>query len=184
MMNEEEKKEEGQESSTPEEQEEEGFWEASIKGEEEKPAITLLRQIYRIMEETDLTEVSYEEENIKLSLKRGLTVQAIPQQTLPQLPVPQSEIIEGETADVGAGELATIGAFMLGTFYRAPEPGAEPYVEVGTQVSEGAPLCVIDAMKHLNEQKAKFDCEIVEILVEDGGRVEFDQPLFKVRKLS
>lgn len=181
MMSEEEKKEEGQEPPISEEPEE-NFWEASSKREEEKPTITLLREIARIMEEMDLTEVSYEEEGIKLSLKRGITVQAVPQQTLPQLPVPQNGILEGEIAS--AGELATIGAFMVGVFHRAPEPNAEPYVEVGDRVSEGAPLCVIMAMKHLNEQKAEFDCEIVEILVEDTDRVEFDQPLFKVRRIS
>lgn len=167
-MNEEEKKEEGQESQE----------------QEEQAAITLLRQIAQIMEETDLTEVSYEEGDIKLSLKRGLPVQATPQQTVPQLPVLQNDVLEGETVNTGPGELVNIGAFMLGTFYSAPEPGAEPYVEVGVQVNEGSPLCVIDAMKHFNEQKAEFDCEIVEILVEDGERIEYEQPLFKVRRLS
>jgi len=189
-MSEEEKKEQQPESSTSEEPEGQDFWESSSKPEptgetvaqeEEQPAMTLLRGIARIMEEMNLSEVTYEEEGIKLSLK---TMQATPQQTLTQLPASQDGVfvpIEGSVID---NELVTIGAFMVGIFYHAPEPGKEPYVKIGDRVSEGEPLCVIVVMKHLYEQKAEFDCEIVDILVEDTETVQYDTPLFKVRRIS
>ena len=183
-MSEHEKKEEQQESPESEEPEGENFWEVSSKRGEEKPAIILLREIAKIMDEMDLSEVSYEEENIKLSLKRGLTMLPPQQQTLPQLPAPQDGVFGSIESSAGTGELVIISTEIPGIFYRAPQPGAEPHVKVGDIVNEGDTLCVIEAMKHFNEIKAEFDCEIVEIMAEDAESVEYDAPLFKVRRIS
>ncbi len=197
-MSEQEKKEEQRESSTAEEPKGQNVGEGSSKPEptgeavaqeavaqeEEQPAMMLLREIAQIMKEMNLSEVTYEEEGIKLSLKHGVTVQATPQQTLTQLPASQNGTLVPIEGSVVTDELVAIGAFMLGIFYSAPVPGEEPYVKVGDRVSEGEPLCVIVVMKHLNEQKAEFDCEIVEILVEDAEPVQYDTPLFKVRRTS
>ena len=70
---------------------------------------------------------------------------------------------------------------MVGTFYRRPSPDADPYVKVGASVDEDTVVCIVEAMKVNNEIKAEIDGDIVEILVEDGHPVEFDQPLFRVR---
>jgi acetyl-CoA carboxylase biotin carboxyl carrier protein len=72
---------------------------------------------------------------------------------------------------------------MVGTFYRAPAPDAEPYVHVGSVVQKGQVLCIIEAMKLLNEIEAEFSCRIVEILVENAQPVEYNQPLFRVEKM-
>jgi acetyl-CoA carboxylase biotin carboxyl carrier protein len=72
---------------------------------------------------------------------------------------------------------------MVGTFYRAPAPDAEPYVHVGSVVQKGQVLCIIEAMKLLNEIEAEFSCRIVEILVENAQPVEYNQPLFIVEKM-
>ena len=79
------------------------------------------------------------------------------------------------------GELIT--SPMVGTFYQAPSPDSPPYVRVGDKVKKGQTLCIIEAMKIMNELEAEFDCEILEVLVEDGQPVEFDTPLFKVKKI-
>ena len=80
------------------------------------------------------------------------------------------------------GELIT--SPMVGTFYQAPSPDSPPYVKVGDKVKKGQTLCIIEAMKIMNELEAEFDCEILEVLVEDGQPVEFDTPLFRVKKLN
>lgn len=71
---------------------------------------------------------------------------------------------------------------IVGTLYRAPAPDAEPFVSVGSTFAEGAVLCIIEAMKVMNEIRAEFRGEIVEVMVESGEPVEFGQPLFLVRK--
>ena len=80
------------------------------------------------------------------------------------------------------GELIT--SPMVGTFYQAPSPDSPPFVRVGDKVRKGDTLCIIEAMKIFNELEAEFDCEILEILVEDGQPVEFDTPLFRVKRLD
>ena len=72
---------------------------------------------------------------------------------------------------------------MVGTFYRAPAPDADPYVQVGGTVQKGQVLCIIEAMKLMNEVEAEFPCRILEILVENAQPVEYNQPLFRVEKL-
>jgi oxaloacetate decarboxylase alpha subunit len=71
---------------------------------------------------------------------------------------------------------------MVGTFYRAPAPDAEPFVEIGQIVETGQTLCIIEAMKLMNEIEAEFSGEIVDILVENGQPVEYGQPLFLIRR--
>ena len=72
---------------------------------------------------------------------------------------------------------------MVGTFYRSPSPEAEPYVKVGATVTQGQVLCIIEAMKLMNEIEAEFPCRIVEILIENSQPVEYNQALFKVEKI-
>jgi acetyl-CoA carboxylase biotin carboxyl carrier protein len=72
---------------------------------------------------------------------------------------------------------------MVGTFYRAPAPDAEPYVKVGDTVKEGQVLCIIEAMKLMNEVEAEFPCKILEVLIENSQPVEYNQPLFLVEKI-
>ena len=93
----------------------------------------------------------------------------------PAVPAPSSDdkALEGEE----------IRSPMVGTFYRAPAPDAEPYVKVGDTVKEGQVLCIIEAMKLMNEVEAEFPCRILEILAENAQPVEYNQPLFRVERL-
>jgi acetyl-CoA carboxylase biotin carboxyl carrier protein len=75
-----------------------------------------------------------------------------------------------------------IASPMVGTFYRSPAPDAPPFVDVGAKVKKGQTICILEAMKLMNELEVEFDCEIMNILVENGKMVEFGTPLFEVKK--
>ncbi|WP_342386978.1 acetyl-CoA carboxylase biotin carboxyl carrier protein [Salinicoccus bachuensis] len=132
------------------------------------------------MEKASLTELSYKDGEVDIKLKRdsmneqrntGAPVSAAPQQPQPAQstePAPQEE-----------GKV--IKAPMVGTFYKASSPEAEAYVKVGDKVDNSTVVCILEAMKLFNEIQAEISGEIVEILVEDGEMVEYDQPLFRVR---
>ena len=77
----------------------------------------------------------------------------------------------------------TINAPMVGTFYASPSPEAPAFVKVGDTVKKGQTLCILEAMKIMNEVEAEFDCKIVEILVKDSSPVEYDMPIFVVEKI-
>lgn len=87
---------------------------------------------------------------------------------------------EPAAAPVAAEDTRTINSPMVGTFYRAPSPGAKPFADVGQKVKAGDTVCIIEAMKLLNEIETKYDGVIKEILVENGQPVEFGQPLFVI----
>jgi acetyl-CoA carboxylase biotin carboxyl carrier protein len=87
-------------------------------------------------------------------------------------------------AEAAAEEgLETIASPIVGTFYRAPSPDSDPYVEVGSEVAKGQVLCIVEAMKLMNEIEAEFKCRIVKILKENAQPVEFGDPLFLVEPL-
>jgi acetyl-CoA carboxylase biotin carboxyl carrier protein len=86
---------------------------------------------------------------------------------------------EGETAAV-----ESITSPIVGAFYRAPSPDAPPYVEAGSEVEQGQTLCIIEAMKVMNELEAEFRCRIVRVLVENQQMVEYGTPLFEVERLD
>ncbi|MDI3256609.1 MAG: acetyl-CoA carboxylase biotin carboxyl carrier protein [Kyrpidia sp.] len=106
-------------------------------------------------------------------------------------PAPAAAPLTGEKRGKGGGEarstaiaeasLHTITSPMVGTFYRAPAPDADPYVQIGSKVTEKTIVCIVEAMKLMNEIEADCRGEIVEVLAENGQLVEFGQPLFRVR---
>jgi acetyl-CoA carboxylase biotin carboxyl carrier protein len=97
-------------------------------------------------------------------------------------PVPASDVEEEADAGPGGGDnLVAITSPMVGTFYRAPSEGAEPYVTVGSFVEPDTVVCIVEAMKVMNEVKADVAGEIVEILVQNGEPVEYGQELFMVK---
>jgi acetyl-CoA carboxylase biotin carboxyl carrier protein len=89
----------------------------------------------------------------------------------------------GAAAAAPQGNWKSITSPMVGTFYRAPSPDASPYVDVGTVVKKGQTLCIIEAMKLMNEIEAEFNGKIVAILVENGQPVEFGEELFRIEPL-
>ena len=89
----------------------------------------------------------------------------------------ENEVVKEEKIEVGN----VITSPMVGTFYSKPSPDSKPYVEVGSKVSKGDVVCIVEAMKLMNEIESEFDGEIVEILVKDGEPVEYGKPLFRVK---
>lgn len=145
-----------------------------------------LKELIKILNETEISEISLESDGTKISIKKGspCTIgDVVPDQT--------DKTTTGEAVTAGSEEKKTsvdtegaekITAPMVGTFYRAPAPDAEPFVEVGQIVETGQTLCIIEAMKLMNEIEAEFSGAIVDILVENGQAVEYGQPLFLIRR--
>jgi len=142
--------------------------------------LEILKEIIQIMKDEDLSEVSIEQNDIKVHVKRAPAQSSIVTQGAAVLTAHEQTGRPSEAENIAA-ELVIIPAPMVGTFYRAPSPEAEPYVNVGDEIKAGQVICIIDAMKLMNEITADVDGEIVEILVEDGQPVEYDQPIFRVR---
>ena len=149
--------------------------------------IDLLEKVCDIMESRDLAEVYLQEGEITLKIRRGgesiSPAFAVPSRE-PTSPLSTAQIESPDFTSAQAPDEAgeTIKAPMPGMFYRASSPEEPSFVETGAVVSEEDTLCLIEAMKIFNEVKADFPCEILEILVENGAPVEFDQPLFRIEK--
>ncbi len=149
-----------------------------------------LREIKKLLEAFDKSTTNileYENEKFRIYLDKSGSVQNVVQNTAIQpaqsdnAALPVSQKVEAKVECEVEGEIIT--SPMVGTFYQAPSPDSPPYVKVGDKVKKGQTLCIIEAMKIMNELEAEFDCEIVEILVEDGQPVEFDTPLFRVKRV-
>jgi len=140
--------------------------------------IDKIKELIKIMEEHNLEEIEIEREGARIKLKKSS-----PQNKHTNLIQVSSEKTSQETLEKESKNLIEIKAPMVGTFYRAPSPGAKPYVEVGDVIEPGTVLCIIEAMKLMNEIKSEVKGKIVEILVENGEPVEFGQPLFLVEPL-
>jgi acetyl-CoA carboxylase biotin carboxyl carrier protein len=108
-------------------------------------------------------------------------VQAAPVASASAPAVAQAPAATEAPAAALAGE--TVKSPMVGTFYASPSPEAPAFVKVGDTVKKGQTLCILEAMKIMNEVEAEYDCKIVEVLVKDGDPVEYDMPIFVVEKL-
>ena len=149
--------------------------------------LKVLKRILKFMEDAGLVEVELEVEGVKVRLKKsGADVIPTPVVSVPSLPgaAPAAPVAApapgaAEPAAPAASGALVVKAPMVGTFYRAPSPQSPPFVVAGDTVEEGQTLCLIEAMKLMNEIKAEKAGRIVKILVENGQGVEFDQPLFE-----
>ena len=157
-----------------------------------------LNRLIEKISKSDIQEFSLEGEDFKLEIKRNLlkdnqltnlvsnnsfdkqiisnqksitdNIPLVNEPEVPQVPPP------------GRSDLTEITSPMVGTFYRAAAPGEEPFVEVGNNVNVGQTICILEAMKLMNEIESEFNAEIVEILVENGTPVEFGQVLMRVKQ--
>lgn len=144
-----------------------------------------LKDMINLMQEHGLTELEIEKNGFKIRLKKGPSGAVVQEEVSlssraarEERPVPVAEAQAG--GDVGG---AIIRSPMVGTFYVAPAPDAEPYVVRGKEVKAGDVLCIIEAMKLMNEIKSEVAGRVLDILAENGQPVEFDQPLFKIQKI-
>ena len=138
-----------------------------------------------LIEESGITEIEVKEgeESIKLSKQKDFTIpQSIVQQHVEPVKPESNQIIETEDHEQNLPDGDVINSPMVGTFYRAAAPDEEPFVEVGSNVKVGQTICILEAMKLMNEIESEFNAEIVEILVENGTPVEFGQVLMRVKQ--
>ena len=158
-----------------------------------------LNRLIEKISTSDIQEFSLEGEDFKLEIKRNVFDQnqvinnlvsntSFDKQTIPNqktindnLPV-VNDPEAPQVAPPGRSDLTEITSPMVGTFYRAAAPGEEPFVEVGNNVKVGQTICILEAMKLMNEIESEFNAEIVEILVENGTPVEFGQVLMRVKQ--
>lgn len=146
-----------------------------------------LRRLAELMEQKDLFEVEIEEEGKRVHVVRGAPRGAAPAPVMyAQSPAAAPAFAAPAAAPIAATPPAAprgteIASPMVGTFYRSPGPDAASFVEVGDRISKNSVVCIVEAMKVMNEIKAEVDGEILEILVQNGEPVEFGQPLFLVR---
>ncbi len=158
-----------------------------------------LNRLIEKISTSDIQEFSLEGEDFKLEIKRNLfdqnqfTNNLVPSNSLDrqtnanQKPINDNLSIANEpeipqVAPPGRSDLTEITSPMVGTFYRAAAPGEEPFVEVGNSIKVGQTICILEAMKLMNEIESEFNAEIVEILVENGTPVEFGQVLMRVKQ--
>ncbi len=143
-----------------------------------------LKTLIDLVAESTIAELEVTEGDSKVRIVKNLGASAPQMQYLPMhMQAPAAAIAAPPaTAEIVPAEPEgnIVKAPMVGTFYRAPGPDKPPYVEVGQAVKSAEPICIIEAMKLLNEIEAGFDGVIVEILVENGQPVEFGQPLFRI----
>lgn len=147
-----------------------------------------IKELVELMNENDLTEVEVEQEGTKVRLiKRGggMVEQVVaPAPVVAAAAVPAAQAPAQAVDDSGGAAPAAKGkevkSPMVGTFYRSPSPEADSYVEVGDMVKEGDVLCIVEAMKMMNEVKAEFAGKIVEIPLGNAEPVEFGQTLFVI----
>ena len=158
-----------------------------------------IRKIVEMMKENDLSLFHLEKDEFKIKLKRGnelddiksvLSAMPAAPAAAPVAAAPAPAAAPAAPAAAPAGDAAPaadgaageeITSPMVGTFYRKPSPDADNFVEVGTTVSEGQTLCIIEAMKVMNEIKAEKSGTITALLVEDATPVQFGEPLFKIK---
>ena len=147
---------------------------------EKKSSLTLIEQICDIMDKRDLAEVELTEEQVSVRVRRA-NADFSPMVTMATTTPEQQAVGVVDTSESTLrGEL--IRSPMPGMFYRASSPDEPPFVQVGDSVSKNDTICLIEAMKIFNEVQSESDCDIIEILVENATAVEFDQPLFRIKR--
>ena len=148
-----------------------------------------IKELIRVFDKSELNKLKVKEGEFEISMQRGfesgvttVTTSAPVAQvaTASAAPVAVSAPV-ADTVVRAAGE--TINSPMVGTYYSSPSPESPSFVKVGGTVKKGQTLCILEAMKIMNEVEAEFDCKIIEILVKDGDPVEYDMPIFVVEKL-
>ncbi len=145
-----------------------------------------IHELIKIVNKSNIGEISIEDKDGKVTIKQkeepAITVAAPQHQVYTTAPAAPAPVAGGTpaAAPAKADNLITIKSPMIGTFYRRPSPDKPIFAEIGTEVSPGKVVCIIEAMKLFNEIESEISGTIVKILVDDASPVEYDQPLFLV----
>ena len=154
--------------------------------------LNLIKKLIKIVSSSDnITDLEVEEEGLRIKIGKGSNNVAEQHYITPaQIAMPQAMPAQAAAApadekkggsEAKADNLHEIKSPIVGTFYRAPAPDADPYVQVGDSVSQGGVLCIVEAMKLMNEIESDVSGKVIKILVENGKPVEYNQPLFLVQ---
>ena len=149
-----------------------------------------IKELIRVFDKSELNKLKVKEGEFEISMQRGFEGGV----TTVTTSAPVAQVVSAPVAQVASSPVAvdavsapksgdSIKSPMVGTFYSSPSPESPAFVNVGSTVKKGQTLCILEAMKIMNEVEAEFDCKIVEILVKDGSPVEYDMPIFVVEKL-
>jgi acetyl-CoA carboxylase biotin carboxyl carrier protein len=156
--------------------------------------LNLVRKLVKLLSESDVDEIEIEEEGKKVRIAKhpsrfSMAPQAAPFVSMPEAPRPAAPAASAPVAVAGvppapapSANLHEVRSPIVGTFYRAPAPDAAPFVQVGSEVQPGSVLCIIEAMKLMNEIESDDAGRVVKVLVENGQPVEYDQVLFILEK--
>jgi acetyl-CoA carboxylase biotin carboxyl carrier protein len=141
-----------------------------------------LKKLIDLVQESGIAELEITEGEEKVRIAKGgqVSVAHVPAGPLPAAVAAAAPGPDPSVAESPGPARHTLNAPMVGTFYRAPAPDAKPFAEVGQQIKEGETVCIIEAMKLMNEIEADASGTVVEILVENGQPVEYGQPLFVI----
>ncbi len=152
--------------------------------------IRKIKKLIELLEESNVAELEIREGEESVRISRGSSTISPPAQIVtppattvtaaPPPPATAPEIVTKESPVATATEGHVVASPMVGTFYRSPSPGAPPFIEVGQSVKAGDVICIVEAMKMMNQIESDKTGVIEAILVEDGQPVEFDQPLVKI----
>ena len=148
-----------------------------------------IKKLIEMLQESDLNEIEVKEgeESVRINRKKESVIHAstpisvgqnLNQSSAPLPQIDSSKIENGQAAE----DLNHITSPMVGTFYRKPAPDKEPFIEVGQTVKKGDTVCIIEAMKMMNQVKSEFDGKVIAINIEDGDPVEFGQELISIEK--
>jgi acetyl-CoA carboxylase biotin carboxyl carrier protein len=155
-----------------------------------------LKELVKMLDGTDIVEFSYENEGNKVIIKKGFdsisralpqaasllqTAMPAPTAVPVSIPAQNPSVVEDKNEGLGPNQVLIV-APMVGTFYRASSPDADPYVQAGQNIEAGQVVCIIEAMKLMNEIESEWNGKVVEILVQNGQPVEYGQPLLIVEK--
>lgn len=139
-----------------------------------------LKNLIELLKETDITELQLEKDGTKVKIKREKLLSSIEMSALKSTSLHEKIVAETEEE---TQRLVTITSPIVGTFFRSISPEAAPFVEVGLKVNKGQVLCIVEAMKLMNEIESDIDGVVVKALVENGQPVEYGEPLFLIEPI-
>ena len=139
-----------------------------------------IKEVIQLMNENALSEIEIEKDGLKIRMKKGAggVIEQVVHESRPSQPAARAS--ESPKEVPAPSKSSQIKSPMVGTFYAAPAPDAAPFVQAGAQVEVGQVICVIEAMKLMNEIKSEVRGKVLEVLVHNGDPVEFGQPLFLI----
>tara|TARA_B100000989_G_C19502482_1_gene454912 strand:+ start:1217 stop:1654 length:438 start_codon:yes stop_codon:yes gene_type:complete len=143
--------------------------------------IRKIKKLIEMLQDSDLTEIEVTEGEESVRISRGSSKEVVYEKNVAQQFTPSAnpEVVQSQNSVID--DQSNIKSPIVGTFYRKPAPEKPPYVEKGDRVEVGQVVCIVEAMKMMNEIKSEFSGIVEEIYIDDATPVEFDQPLFKIK---